>query len=145
MTFIDSQDEIALPQAVRDELYKLYPRARIAGVKEGGNFPFLSNAEEVNVHILVHLRVQHDGEIGADSSGESGSASDGEAANASDAPSAARQAQQAPGKEASSSSASQEAAEKAAPPAEEKEPQAASAPDHSDSDDDTSSSSSSMY
>lgn len=75
VTLIDTQDEIALPDSVRDELYKLYPKARTAAVKEGGNFPFLSNADEVNVHITVHLRALREGELGAS---ESSSEDEGE-------------------------------------------------------------------
>lgn len=49
-------DHCALSQNVREELYKLYPNAKRAHLKSGGNFPYLSRAEEVNMHIIVHLR-----------------------------------------------------------------------------------------
>lgn len=38
---------------VKDELYKCYPTAKLAHLKTGGNFPYLSRSEEVNLHILV--------------------------------------------------------------------------------------------
>lgn len=49
-------DRSALSQTVREETYKLYPEAKRAHLKTGGNFPYLSRAEEVNMHILIHLR-----------------------------------------------------------------------------------------
>ena len=48
-------DECALSQGVKDEMYKCYPEARRAHLKNGGNFPYLSRAEEVNVYLQVSL------------------------------------------------------------------------------------------
>ncbi|XP_068212331.1 maspardin-like [Palaemon carinicauda] len=56
VTILDVFDESALSHSVKEELYKCYPTARLAHLKTGGNFPFLSRAEEVNIYILVHLR-----------------------------------------------------------------------------------------
>ena len=50
---VDVFDESALNQKVKDEMYKCYPEARLAHLKTGGNFPFLSRHEEVNVYIQV--------------------------------------------------------------------------------------------
>jgi len=49
-------DDVALPENLREEVYKFYPDARIAHLKTGGNFPYLSRADEVNMHIQIHLR-----------------------------------------------------------------------------------------
>lgn len=46
-------DEVAVPERVREELYKLFPEARQAQIKTGGNFPYLSRADEVNLHLQV--------------------------------------------------------------------------------------------
>lgn len=48
-------DHCALSQAVKDEMYKCYPEAKRAHLKDGGNFPYLSRAEEVNVYIQVSV------------------------------------------------------------------------------------------
>lgn len=60
VTIIDVFDECALSNSVREELYKCYPRAKLAHLKSGGNFPYLSRCAEVNLHLLIHLR-QFDG------------------------------------------------------------------------------------
>ena len=44
------------PQEVREETYKYYPHAKLGHLKEGGNFPYLSRSEEVNLYIAIHLR-----------------------------------------------------------------------------------------
>jgi len=56
ITIMDTLDEVVVPDKVRDEVYKCYPEAKLAELKTGGNFPYLSRADEVNVHIQVHLR-----------------------------------------------------------------------------------------
>jgi len=56
ITIIDTLDDVALPERVRDEVFKLYPQARQAFLKSGGNFPYLSRPSEINLHIEVHLR-----------------------------------------------------------------------------------------
>ncbi|CAH1796693.1 unnamed protein product [Owenia fusiformis] len=56
VTVMDVFDECALSQAVKDEMYKCYPNAKRAHLKTGGNFPYLSRSEEVNIHIQIHLR-----------------------------------------------------------------------------------------
>lgn len=45
-----------MTQKVRDEMYKFYPEAKIALLKTGGNFCYLSKSDEVNMHIKIHLR-----------------------------------------------------------------------------------------
>ncbi len=49
-------DECALSQLVKDEMYKCYPDAPRAHLKSGGNFPYLSRADEVNVHLQVPMK-----------------------------------------------------------------------------------------
>jgi len=56
VTIMDVFDECALTQEVREETYKYYPEAKLAHLKTGGNFPFLSRSEEVNLHLAIHLR-----------------------------------------------------------------------------------------
>ncbi|KAK7793637.1 hypothetical protein R5R35_004865 [Gryllus longicercus] len=56
VTVMDVFDEYALAQPVREEMYKLYPDAKLAHLKSGGNFPYLSRGDEVNLHLQIHLR-----------------------------------------------------------------------------------------
>ncbi|RWS13258.1 Maspardin-like protein [Dinothrombium tinctorium] len=56
ITIIDVFDRCAISESVCEELYKLYPHAKRAHLKSGGNFPYISRADEVNMHILIHLR-----------------------------------------------------------------------------------------
>jgi maspardin len=56
ITIIDVMDEVAVPAKLREELQKFYPNARLGLLKSGGNFPYLSRADEVNMLIEVHLR-----------------------------------------------------------------------------------------
>ncbi|XP_074650527.1 maspardin-like [Tubulanus polymorphus] len=56
VTLMDVYDESALSQLVREETYKCYPDAKRAHMKSGGNFPYLSRADEVNLYIQIHLR-----------------------------------------------------------------------------------------
>ncbi|CAG9820986.1 unnamed protein product [Phaedon cochleariae] len=60
VTIIDVFDDCALSGAVREELCKCYPSAKLAHLKSGGNFPYLSRCGEVNLHLQIHLR-QFDG------------------------------------------------------------------------------------
>ncbi|XP_076350172.1 maspardin-like isoform X1 [Tachypleus tridentatus] len=56
MTIISVFDESALSQSVCEGLFKLYPSAKKAHLKKGGNFPYISQSAEVNMYIQVHLR-----------------------------------------------------------------------------------------
>lgn len=53
VTIMDVWDESALSSRVREDLYKSYPQAKLAHLKSGGNFPYLSRSDEVNLHLLV--------------------------------------------------------------------------------------------
>lgn len=55
LTIIDVFDNCALSTKVRDELTKLYPHAKGAHLKSGGNFPYLSRPDEVNMYLKVSL------------------------------------------------------------------------------------------
>ena len=55
VTIIDVFDEYALSSPVREELYKCYPNARLAHLKSGGNFPYLSRSDQVNLYLQVRL------------------------------------------------------------------------------------------
>lgn len=39
---------------MREEVYKFYPEAKIAEMKTGGNFPYLSRPDEMNMLIQVN-------------------------------------------------------------------------------------------
>lgn len=54
VTIIDVFDEYALSNIVREEMYKCYPNAKLAHLKSGGNFPYLSRSAEVNLHLQVN-------------------------------------------------------------------------------------------
>ncbi|XP_051170328.1 maspardin-like [Leptopilina boulardi] len=56
ITIMDVFDEYALSNVVREEMYKCYPNAKLAHLKSGGNFPYLSRSAEVNLHLQIHLR-----------------------------------------------------------------------------------------
>lgn len=56
VTVIDVYDNCAISQGVKEEVYKCYPHARRAHLKTGGDFPYLSRADEVNVYIQIHLQ-----------------------------------------------------------------------------------------
>jgi len=57
ITVIDCVDDVSLPPKLREEVFKVYPNARQALLKSGGNFPYLSRPSEVNMHLEVHLRI----------------------------------------------------------------------------------------
>ena len=42
---------------MKEEIYKCYPDAKRASLKTGGNFPYLSQADEVNLHLQVLTNV----------------------------------------------------------------------------------------
>lgn len=46
-------DQSALSLEAKEEMYKLYPNARRAHLKTGGNFPYLCRSAEVNLYIQV--------------------------------------------------------------------------------------------
>lgn len=56
ITIMDVFDRCALSQRVREDMYKMYPDAKRAHLKTGGNFPYLSRWQEVNMFIEIHLR-----------------------------------------------------------------------------------------
>lgn len=49
-------DQTAITNSVQAELLKCYPEAKEAHVKDGGNFPYLSRDQEVNMYLKIHLR-----------------------------------------------------------------------------------------
>ncbi|KAJ0048694.1 hypothetical protein Pint_16014 [Pistacia integerrima] len=56
ITIMDTNDYCATPQPLKDHLSERYPGARRAYLKTGGDFPFLSRPDEVNLHLQLHLR-----------------------------------------------------------------------------------------
>ncbi|XP_065212116.1 maspardin-like [Planococcus citri] len=65
VTIMDVFDEYAICSPVREEIYRLYPHAKLAQLKSGGNFPYLSRFDEVNLHIKIHLRKFENGDQSA--------------------------------------------------------------------------------
>lgn len=53
---IDAMDDVAVPDRAREEVSLFYPQARVAELKDGGNFPHLSRASEVHMHIKLLYR-----------------------------------------------------------------------------------------
>ncbi|KAG9445418.1 hypothetical protein H6P81_016758 [Aristolochia fimbriata] len=56
ITIMDTNDYCAIPQELKDQLSERYAGARRALLKTGGDFPFLSRPDEVNLHLQLHLR-----------------------------------------------------------------------------------------
>lgn len=56
ITIMDTNDYCAVPTFLKDQVGSRYPGARRALLKSGGDFPFLSRADEVNLHAQLHLR-----------------------------------------------------------------------------------------
>ncbi|XP_062205875.1 uncharacterized protein LOC133907799 isoform X2 [Phragmites australis] len=56
ITIMDTNDYSAVPQQLKDQLNERYPGARGAVLKSGGDFPFLSRPDEVNLYLQLHLR-----------------------------------------------------------------------------------------
>jgi len=51
---IQVNDDSALSASAKGALFRTYPDARRAHLKTGGNFPYLSRSNEVNLYIQVH-------------------------------------------------------------------------------------------
>lgn len=56
ITIIESSGETMVPEELRRELKRRYADARVAELKAGGDFPFLSGPEEVSLFVEVHMR-----------------------------------------------------------------------------------------
>ncbi|XP_020094332.1 maspardin isoform X4 [Ananas comosus] len=56
ITIMDTIDYCAVPQQLKDQVSERYPGARRAVLKTGGDFPFLSRPDEVNLYLQLHLR-----------------------------------------------------------------------------------------
>ncbi|XP_040198242.1 maspardin [Rana temporaria] len=59
VTIMDVFDQSALSTDAKEEMYKLFPNARRAHLKTGGNFPYLCRSAEVNLYVQIHLRQFH--------------------------------------------------------------------------------------
>ncbi|XP_038976534.1 maspardin isoform X4 [Phoenix dactylifera] len=51
ITIMDTNDYCAVPQELKDQVSERYPGARRAVLKTGGDFPFLSRPDEVNLYL----------------------------------------------------------------------------------------------
>ncbi|KAF0757768.1 maspardin-like [Aphis craccivora] len=60
VTLMDVFDDYALGSPIKEKIYQEYPDAKLAQLKSGGNFPYLSRSDEVNLHLQIHLR-KYDG------------------------------------------------------------------------------------
>ncbi|KAI3707077.1 hypothetical protein L6452_25283 [Arctium lappa] len=91
ITIMDTNDKCAIPQQLKDHVSERYPGARRAYIKSGGDFPFLSRPDEVNLHLKLHLRrvgvearedlvpgIPQAGDGGADGGGGGGAGGSGE-------------------------------------------------------------------
>lgn len=56
ITLVDSLDRPANSLALSELTASQFPTARRALLKKGGDFPYISVPDEVNVHLIVHLR-----------------------------------------------------------------------------------------
>jgi len=56
ISFIDTHDEVVLPDSMRQRLYARFKNVRIGQIKNAGDFPMLSCPSEINMHLVVHLR-----------------------------------------------------------------------------------------
>ncbi|KAF5460805.1 hypothetical protein F2P56_020646 [Juglans regia] len=56
ITIMDTNDYCAIPQQLKHDVRERYPEARRAFLKTGGDFPFLSRPDEVNLHLQLHMR-----------------------------------------------------------------------------------------
>lgn len=59
VTIMDVFAQSALSTDAKEEMYKLFPNARRAHLKTGGNFPYLCRSAEVNLYVQIHLRQFH--------------------------------------------------------------------------------------
>jgi len=56
ITILESSGETTVAEEVRRDLRQRYPYARLAELKADGDFPYLSQPEEVTLFVEVHLR-----------------------------------------------------------------------------------------
>ncbi|XP_064935187.1 uncharacterized protein LOC135666621 isoform X4 [Musa acuminata AAA Group] len=56
ITIMDTNDYCAIPQQLKDQVSERFPGASQAILKTGGDFPFLSRSDEVNLYLQLHLR-----------------------------------------------------------------------------------------
>lgn len=55
LVLLKTNDFCAVPQELKDQVTARYPGARQANLKTGGDFPFLSRPDEVNLHLQVYI------------------------------------------------------------------------------------------
>jgi len=59
VTLMDVFDDYALGSPIKEKIYQEYPDAKLAQLKSGGNFPYLSRSDEVNLHLQVNIHCQY--------------------------------------------------------------------------------------
>uniref|UniRef100_A0A8D8ZQ00 Maspardin n=1 Tax=Cacopsylla melanoneura TaxID=428564 RepID=A0A8D8ZQ00_9HEMI len=70
ITLMDVYDDYALSYHVQETLCELYPKAKRATLKSGGNFPYLSRTDDCTLHLQIHLRLFEDTPYSAKVTGE---------------------------------------------------------------------------
>eukprot|EP00049_Salpingoeca_infusionum_P019234 m.360981 g.360981 ORF g.360981 m.360981 type:complete len:331 (-) comp19262_c0_seq1:359-1351(-) len=56
ITIMEVNDRSVVSAEVSLQLQKCYPNAKAAQLRSGGNFPYISRADEVNVFLKIHLK-----------------------------------------------------------------------------------------
>jgi len=56
ITILQILEKTVLSDDVHDEMSKCFPEAKVAHLRDGGNFPFLARDSEVNMYLKIHLR-----------------------------------------------------------------------------------------
>jgi len=59
VTIMDVFDDYALGLPIKEKIYQEYPDAKLAQLKSGGNFPYLSRSDEVNLHLQVNIQCRY--------------------------------------------------------------------------------------
>ncbi|CAA2980347.1 maspardin isoform X1 [Olea europaea subsp. europaea] len=75
ITIMDTNDFCAIPQQLKDQVIERYPGARLASLKTGGDFPFLSRPDELHLR-RVGVEARPDLVIGMPKDGAGGSSSE---------------------------------------------------------------------
>ena len=53
---VESNDKIARPPRLKEELLQFFSGSKVGEMKHGGDFPYLSFPDEFNVFVEVHLK-----------------------------------------------------------------------------------------
>ncbi|KAJ3440190.1 acid cluster protein [Anaeramoeba flamelloides] len=59
VTVITTMDRCLCPRKTRLQVASMFPNCKNAQIKFGGEFPHLANYDDINLHLMVHLRNQN--------------------------------------------------------------------------------------